>query len=163
MRRRLAKPLVVAALGVGLSLVPAVLGVSIAAARSRCKYLKVSEVAAILDTPVKKGPNPAGPSNTQTCSFVPKDLALPSSVNAWVDTGTEGKIAFSVAKDAFKASLESSPDFGSKSFYVGGGLNTEYVLKGSTLVYVQYVDLGGDPDVIKSAVFDLTKLVLGRV
>jgi hypothetical protein len=160
MRHRLAKPFAVAVLGASLSIVPAVVGISVAAARSRCKVLKASEVAAILDTPVKPGRPPVAPAGTHPCSFVPKDSSLHVSVNVWVDAQSGGRTAFSIAKDTFKADIEPSPELGKKSFYVGNGLNTAYVLRGDTLIYLQYIDFNGDPTDIKSKVLDLMKVAL---
>lgn len=163
MNRHLVKVLAVVTLGASLGLVPAAAGASVAGANSNCKYLKASEVAHAIGTKVKKGPNPPGPSTTQVCSYIPRHSTLPSSVNVWVQSGDASSIGFSTAKTAFKDNIESTHSLGSKSFYVGGGINTAYVLKGSTLVYVQYVNLRGDAAKIKAAVIKLTKLVLHRV
>ena len=159
MNRQLVKVLAVAVLGAGLAFASA--AASVAAANPNCKYLKASEVALAIGTKVKKGPS--GPSGAQVCAFVPKHSQLPAAVNVWVQSDSAASIGFSTAKTAFKANIESTRSLGRKSFYVGGGLNTAYVLKGNTLVYVQYVNLGGDPAVIKTAVVKLTKLVLHRV
>jgi hypothetical protein len=161
--RQLVKVLAVAVVGAVLVVVPSAAGASVAAANSSCKFLKASEVARAIGTKVKKGPNPPGPSTTQVCSYIPRHSTLPSSVNVWVQSGDASAIGFSTAKTAFKANIESTHSLGSKSFYVGGGINTAYVLKGNTLVYVQYVNLQGDAAKIKTAVIKLTKLVLHRV
>lgn len=162
MQRQLVKIAAVAGLGAALALAPAAAGASVVAANSNCKYLKASEVARAIGTPVKKGPNPPGPSSTHVCSYVPKQSPLPQAVNVWVQSGGASSIGFSTAKTAFKANLEATHSLGGKSFYVSGGINTAYVLKGNTLVYVQYVNLNGDPAKIKAAVIKLTKLVVRR-
>jgi hypothetical protein len=64
----------------------------------------------------------------------------------------------------FKSDVEKVSGFGKKAFYVGGGLNTLYVLKGDTLVYVQYVALDlDDQAVFKDAVTQMMKIVLQRI
>lgn len=163
MHRRITPFLAVAVLGAALALVPAAAGASVGAASSSCKYLKPSEVARAIGTKVKKGPGPTGPADAQVCSYVPSHSTLPSSVNVWVQSDSVASIGFSTAKTAFKANIEVTHALGGKSFYVGGGINTAYVLKGNTLVYVQYVNLGGDAAKIKTAVIKLTKLVLHRI
>jgi hypothetical protein len=93
-----------------------------------------------------------------------KVLGKNRTVNLWVQQGTAGKAGFDNAKATFKADAENVSGIAKKAFYVSGGLNTLYLLKRDTLVYVQYVALDVEDDAaIKQAVTDLAKIVVKRV
>jgi hypothetical protein len=161
-QRHVTRFFAIAVIGAVLTLVPDAAGAS-AAANSNCKYLKASEVSRAIGTKVKKGPKPPGPASAQGCGYIPKASTLRQAVNVWVVKDSSAAIAFSVAKSTFKTSITAKGFLGKKSFFVGGNLNTAYVLKGSTLVFLQWVDLQGDAATIKAAVIKLTKLVVRRV
>lgn len=138
-------------------------GASSKAAKSGCKYLKVSEVNSITGLVFTKGPKTSAPPSSAVCGYAATDD--PSvSVNLWVQRDSQVAAGFKAAKKAFAADVESATELGKKAIYVGGGINTAYVLQGKTLVYVQYVSLGSDDTVgIRDAVVEMTKVVLDRL
>ena len=136
-------------------------GATTARTKSGCSLLKKSDVEKVLAEQVKKGAKPPAPPATLVCGY---DVlgGVGRSVNVWVQRDG-GDFAYKTAKTTFKDDVEKVSGFGKKSFYVGGGLNTLYVLKGDTLVYVQYVALDvDDAAAIKDAVTRLTKIVVKR-
>lgn len=136
---------------------------SVAAAKNGCKLLKRFEVANVLDAKIAKAAKPTAPPETRVCGYTVVG-ALGRSVNLWVDEGSAATAGFSTAKQVFGKDVEKVSGFGKKAFYVGGGLNTLYVLKGDSLVYVQYVALDlDDQDVFKDAVSQMMKIVLQRI
>jgi hypothetical protein len=161
-RTHLMRTLAVVALGAVTALVPVAAGASLAATKNGCKYLKASEVTGVLGVPVKKTKAPAAPPTAAVCGY---KVTVGQSVNLWVQGGAGGAAGFSTAKEAFAADVEPVTGLGSKAFYVGNNLNTAYVLKGSTLIYVQYVAFGEGPDAatVKDDVTRLTKIVRRRV
>jgi hypothetical protein len=159
--RHFTRSLAVVGLGIVTALVPAAAGASVAAAKNGCKYLKVSEVSAVLGVPITKTKPPLAPSSVKVCGYKVTD---DQTVNLWVQSGAGGTAGFSAAKQTFAADIEPVTGLGSKAFYVGNNLNTVYLLKGDTLVYVQYVTFGGpDAATVKDAVTKLAKTVRGRV
>jgi hypothetical protein len=164
MRTRAAlAPLVVGALiALGASA-----GASVATKTNGCKVLKASDVTRVTGLPAKKATQqPPAPSSFSVCGYSLTDPGQVRSVNIWVqpNDGTIAKIGFTTAKKAFADKVEPVSGFGKNAFFVGGGLNTLYVLKGDTLLYVQYVAFG-DPDAagIKTKIEQLTKAALARV
>lgn len=163
MRAHLARFLPVAVLGAVLVLAPTGAGASVAASKNGCKYLKGSEVTEVLGTAVKKAKSPVAPPSTEVCGYKVTAEAG-QSVNLWVQGGAAGAAGYAGAKRAFKDDVEPVSGLGRKAFYVGGGLNTAYMLSGDTLVYVQYVAIGGPDDAtVKDDVTQLAKIVLGRI
>jgi hypothetical protein len=164
-RTQLARIVGVAALGAALVLVPTAAGASVPATKNGCKYLKASEVTTVLGTPVKKGKPPVGPPTVQVCGYKVTGQAG-QSVHLWVQHDGASATVFKEAKQLSASDVEPVTGLGPKAFYIGGGLNTAYVLQGGTLVYVQYVAFGeGAPDAatVKDDVTQLTKTVLGRI
>lgn len=148
---------------VGLILLAAPAGATAPAAKSGCKYLKLSEVNRITARTFAKGEPPPAPSSAAVCGYtVPDDPT--TSVNLWVQAGPYGAAGFKASKEAFAANVEAVSGLGKKAFYAGGGVNTVYVLKGSTLIYVQYLSFGNaDTAGVKAAAVEMTKVVTGRI
>jgi hypothetical protein len=171
MRSRLITPvsasivgaLVVATLSVA-AVVPA--GATVAAKKpNACKVLKASEVTTVTGfTATKSATQQQGPPGAGICGYTLADQTV-RTVSVFVQPGsaTTAKLGFTTAKKAFKDQLEPVTGFGKNAFYAGGGLNTLYVLKGDTLLYVQYVAIGADPATIKANVEAMTKIAVPRV
>jgi len=162
-RSHLTKILVIGVLAAVAAVVPVSAGASVAATKNGCKYLKASEVKTALGVAATKGRKPAGPPAVAVCGY---DLpGTTGSVNLWVEKdGSVASAGFDAAKKAFSSDVEAVSGFGKKAFFVSGGLNTLYVLKGSTLVYVQIVRIPDpDPASTKTQVAALTKIVVGRI
>lgn len=138
-------------------------GATAPGAKKGCKYLKVGEVNEITGLTFVKSPRPPGPAVIAACGYtVPGDPT--KSVNVWVQRGSSAATAFTTAKEAFEAETETVSGLGKKSFYAGGGVNTVYVLKGKTLVFVQYVSIGNvDEAAVKDAAVALTNVVIERI
>jgi hypothetical protein len=162
LRSHLTKILVIGALAVATALVPASAGASVAETKNGCKYLKASDVNTALGVTVTKSAKPPGPPTVAVCGY---KLPPPGgSVNLWVQKGSLASTGFDQAKRAFSHDVEAITGFGSKAFYVTGGLNTLYVLKSGTLIYVQVVRFPDtDPATTKTQVTALAKIVLGRI
>lgn len=138
-------------------------GATAPGAKNGCKYLKVSEVNRITGLTFVKGEQPPAPPTVAACGYVVTDDPT-TAVNVWAQPKPQTALAFKTAKKAFADSAEPVTGLGKKAFYAGEGVNTVYVLKGSTLVYVQYVALGNsDTAGIKDATVEMTKLVTSRV
>ena len=162
LRSHLTKILAVVALAAAIAVVPASAGASVAETKNGCKYLKAAEVKTALGVAVTKGRKPAGPPEVSVCGY--QLAAAGGSVNLWVQKGSTASAGFDLAKRTFASHVETITGFGKKAFYVTGGLNTLYVLKGSTLIYVQIVRLPDpDPATTKTQVTALAKIVVGRV
>lgn len=133
------------------------------AAGSACSLLRKVEVEKVIRVDVEKGAKPVAPPDVRVCAYdVVGDPGR--SVHLWVQTGDDAKPGFAMAKAVFEDDVERVSGFGKRAFYVGGGLNTLYVLKGSTLLYVQYVAPdSGAPTEVKRAVAAMTKIVLRRL
>ena len=128
-----------------------------------CRYLKLSEVNRITGLTFVKGKNPPSPSPLTACGYVLTDDPT-TVVNLWVQPKPQTALAFKTAKEAFADSAEPVTGLGKKAFYAGEGVNTVYVLKGDTFVFVQYLALGNDDTAgVKDATVKMTKLVTGRV
>lgn len=141
---------------------------SVATKPNACKALKASEVTRVTGFTAKKlTKQQQGPPDAGICGY---SLDDPSSavrtVSVYVQSGDSQvtKIGYRTAKAAFKDQIEPVSGFGKNAFYAGGGLNTLYVLKGDTLLYVQYVALGDtDAAGVKDDVVAMTKIALPRV
>jgi pantoate kinase len=162
LRSHLTKILVISALAAATALVPASASASVAETKNGCKYLKASEAKTALGVAVTKSSRqPPGPPDVLVCGY--KLAAAGGSVNLWVQKGSTASAGFDAAKRAFSSDVEAITGFGKKAFYVAGGLNTLYVLKGGTLIYVQIVRIPDpDPATTKTQVTALAKIVLGR-
>jgi len=160
MRRRL--PLLFVTFAFSVALLGAPAGATAPAAKNGCKYLKPAEVNRITGLTFVKGKTPPAPASSAVCSYaVAGDPS--TEVTLWVQPGSYGAAGFKAAKKAFAANTEPVSGLGSKAFYAGD-VHTVYVLKGGTLVYVQYLALGNpDAAALKDATVQLTKVVNGRV
>ena len=162
MRSHLTKILVVGVLAALAAFVPGSAGASVAETKNGCKYLKASDVKTAIGVVATKSKKPVGPPTVFVCGY--KLAAAGGSVNLWVQKGSSASAGFDAAKRAFAADVEAITGFGKKAFYVSGGLNTLYVLKGGTLIYVQIVRLPDpDPATTKTQVTALAKIVVARV
>jgi len=162
------RSIVVAAAAVALvaSIGPA--SASVAAKLNACKVLKASEVTRVTGFPATKlAKQQQGPPGSGICGYSLDDPSTPTrNVSVLVQKGNSQdlKIGYRTAKAAFKDQVESVSGFGENAFYAGGGLNTLYVLKGSTLFYVQYVALADtDAAGIKDDVVAMAKIAQPRV
>jgi len=137
-------------------------GATAPAAKNGCKYLKLSEVNRITGLTFAKGEAPPSPPSVAVCGYaVAGDPS--TTVNLWVQPGSSGARGFKVAKKAFAPDTESVTGLGSKAFYATG-VRTVYVLKGGSLMYVQYSSpTNPDDAALKDAAVELTKVVSGRV
>ncbi|MCJ7436664.1 MAG: hypothetical protein MUP97_02740 [Acidimicrobiia bacterium] len=167
MRSRL---LVVAALVAAVALAAGIgpASASVAAKPNACKALKASEVARVTGFPAKKlVEQQQGPPGAGICGYALEDASSPvRNVSVLVQRGDsqESKIGYRTAKGVFKDQIEPVSGLGRNAFYAGGGINTAYVLKGDTLLTVQYVALGEtDQAGIKDDVVAMTKIALPRV
>ncbi|MFO7590080.1 MAG: hypothetical protein R6X23_04175 [Acidimicrobiia bacterium] len=145
-----------------LALFASPVGATVAGAKNGCKYLKVGEVNEITGLTFVKGAKPPGPAVIAACGYTLPDDPT-TSVNVWVQRGSSAATGFTTAKEAFAADAETVSGLGKKAFYAGG-VSTVYVLKGKTLVYVQYVSFGNvDEAAVKDAAVDLTSAVIERI
>ena len=137
---------------------------SVPAAKKGCKYLKVSEVTRITGKEFKKGKPPSAPGPIAVCGYEAVG-EVGTGVYLWVDKTDIADDGFKGAEAAFDKDGVEVDGFGKHALYIGDGLNTLYVLRGGTLVYVQYVTFGGDSDpaTVRDAVEKITKIVLRRV
>jgi hypothetical protein len=147
---------------VAVTLLVAPAGATAPAAKNGCKYLKLSEVNRITGLTFAKGEAPPSPPSVAVCGYaVAGDPS--TAVNLWVQPGSTGALGFKAAKKAFAADTQAVSGLGSKAFYAGG-VHTVYVLKGGTLVYLQYLSANNPDDAaLKDATVKLTKVVSGRV
>jgi len=121
---------------------------------------RVTGFAATKSTKQQQGPPGAG-----ICGYSLDDTTT-RNVSVLVQHGDRqvNQIGYRTAKAAFKNQVEPVSGFGKNAFYAGGGLNTLYVLKGDTLLYVQFVALGDtDAAGIKDKVVAMTKIAVARV
>lgn len=134
---------------------------SVSAAKKGCKYLKLSEVERVTGKDFKKGKAPTAPGPIAVCGYEAAS-EVGTGVYLWVDTTVNAERSFEGAQSAFDEDGAAVDGFGKNALYVGEGLNTLYVLRGGTLVYVQYVTFGADADpaTVQDAVEQLTKIVL---
>jgi hypothetical protein len=131
-----------------------------------CKVLKASEVThATGFTATKAKQQPAAPSGAGICAYTLSDTAASTvSVFVQLDAGRVAKRGYASAKQQFADTLEPVAGFGKQAFYVGGGLDTLYVLKGDSFLFVQYAATGvDDPTAIKPIVETMTKKAAARV
>lgn len=160
---RIRRPFVVLVAFAAVALLTVPAGATAPGAKNGCKYLKVSEVNRITGRTFVKGENPPAPPTVAACGYAVTDDPT-TQVNVWVQPKPQTALAFTTAKKAFADSAEPVSGLGKKAFYAGEGVNTVYVLKGSTLVYVQYLALGNsDAAGVKDATVAMTKLVTGRL
>lgn len=142
-------------------------GASVAQKPNACKVVKASEVTTVTGFPAaKEATQQQGPPNAGICGYTLTDPGTVRNVSIFVQPGSAStaKSGFRVAKKTFKDQLEPVTGFGKNAFYAGGGLNALYVLKGDTLLYVQYVAMGADdPATIKANVEAMTKIALPRI
>jgi hypothetical protein len=142
-------------------------GASVAAKPNACKVVKASEVTSVTGfTATKETKQQQGPPNAGICGYSLEDPGIVRNVSVFVqpDDTTTARIGFKTAKKAFKDQIEPVTGFGRNAFYAGGGLNALYVLKGDTLLYVQYVAMGADdPATIKANVEAMTRIALPRI
>jgi hypothetical protein len=154
---------VLVAVGAAAALLAVPAGATAPDVKNGCTYLKVAEVNRITGLTFVKGKNPPAPPTVAACGYVVTDDPT-TAVNVWVQPKPQTALAFRTAKKALADSAEPVTGLGKKAFYAGKGVNTVYVLKGSTLVYVQYVAIGNsDTAGIKDATVEMTKLVTGRL
>ena len=156
----------VAAVAVAAGTGPA--SASVTAKLNACKVLKASEVTSVTGFPATKlAEQQQGPPGSSLCGYSLDDPSTPTrNVSVLVQKGNSQdlRIGYRTAKSAFKDQVEPVSGFGRNAFYTGGGLNTLYVLKGSTLFYVQYVVLGdADAAGIKDDVVAMAKIAQPRV
>ena len=167
MRRIAIAPLIAAvALVGGLVVGSAPAGASVPVKNNSCKVLKGSDVTKVTGFIASKAITRPGPPRAAICGYSLADPATTRDVSVFVlpHGAQEAKIGYRTAKKAFKDQIEPVSGFGKNAFYAGGGLNTLYVLKGDTLLYVQYVALAeGEAPGIKAAVEAMTKIALARV
>ncbi len=163
-QRRLVGALVLAGAVLMATVVPA--GATVAVKKpNACKVLKASEVTTVTGFTATKSPTQQqGPPGAALCAYTLADPTVRNvSVFVLPGSATTAKVSYATAKRAFKDQLEPVVGFGKSSFYAGGDLNTLYVLRGDTLLYVQYVAIGADPATIKANVEAMTKIALRRV
>jgi hypothetical protein len=153
---------------VALTASVAPVGATVAAKPNACKVLKASEVTRVIGFPATRlVDQQQGPPGSGICGYSLDDPSTPTrNVSVLVQKGNsqDTKIGYRTAKAAFKDQIEPVSGFGKNAFYAGGGVNTLYVLKGGTLLYVQYVVLGDDDEArIKADVVAMTKIAVPRV
>lgn len=148
---------------VGMLALAAPAHASVHGSKNGCGLLKKADVEEAIGKDVKKAPKPAGPPEAKVCGYkVVGETG--QAVNLWVEEGSSAAFSFKQAKQVFEENVEKVSGFGKKAFYVSGGLNTLYVLRGDTLAYVQYLWFGAvDDDEVQAAAADMMKAVLERV
>lgn len=136
-------------------------GATVPEAKNGCKYLKLREVNEITGLTFVKGARPPGPAVIAACGYtLPEDPT--TTVSVWVQRGSSAASGFTTAKEAFAAEAETVSGLGKKAFYAGG-VNTVYVLKAKTLVFVQYMSIGNaDEAGVKDVAVELTQVVIKR-
>jgi hypothetical protein len=144
------------------ALVTASIGVSAAGAGgTTCEVVKEAEVERAVGHDVTAADPPQGVGGT--CSFT-VDGSPADAVNVWVLDGDDAKTALEVGKQIGGKDAVDVPKLGDDAIYLGDPLNTAYVLKDGTLVYLQYYVFSGDdsPKQIKRAVVAMTKKAIRR-
>ena len=121
---------------------PAV-GEHVRAAKKGCKYLQaLRRSSASRARTSRRAKAPTAPGPVAVCGYE-------ATRRGRHRRSTSGSTRHDIAERSFEErrrqpstrTVSAVDGFGKNALYVGGGLNTLYVLRGDTLVYVQYVDV----------------------
>lgn len=161
-RRALVLLTTAAALSIGASAAPA------RAAGSKpnaCTVLRRSVIESVLGEDVARSKREqATPRRASVCNW---DVGAPESgevVSVWLQRGKAAKKGYRTAVDLFGDAGEDLPFLGRRAFYAAD-VGTVYVLRGSTLLYVQRLDPSGEtaPEELREQTISLVEHALERI
>lgn len=132
-----------------------------AAGDESCDVLKEAEVERATGHLVTAADPPEGVGGA--CSFAVEGSPA-DTVNVWVLEGDEADEGFRTGEQIGGDDADELPKLGEDAVYLDDPLNTAYVLRDGTLVYLQYYVFSGDdtPKQIKKAVVKMTKTAIRR-